>query len=447
MRRNLLGLALLLVAMPARAGGPIDAPVSNEPRVAVAKCLTAPGLVESRGNYQPWFRAMKGELVHSRDVLVALPGFKVDLEALSKGVTLTLWGNLPGLSDSPVLESSVVLHDTRAFDLDMTILNGRIVLTNTREKGPAKVWVRADEGVELVLPAPGDSVAIEVYGRWAAGVPFLPGRKSGLKPIRLWELYCLKGNLEIKAARTQWYLTQPPGLAYFHGDSVNGPWPAGPEKLAELPSWYSSKKPNELAKMIDNVVQTYTGRLKFSDPDEIDAEVLALADKETNPERARVMRMLVVYANQALDEVDKVAEALSTSKHKEMREAAVIALRHWIGAGESRDEKLYNILHSELGYTKSEAATVLQLLHSPFNREQAETYETLIAYLKHRKQSIRELAHWHLVRLAPIGRDIEFDAAAPSAEREKAASKWRALIPPGTLPKEKPDDTKKSADR
>ena len=72
-----------------------------------------------------------------------------------------------------------------------------------------------------------------------------------------------------------------------------------------------------------------------------------------------------------------------------------------------------------------------------FDHAQAETYETLIAYLKHRKQAIRELAHWHLVRLAPVGRDIPFDAAATVAARAKSAEAWKKLIPDGELPPDK----------
>src|SRR5262249_26446527 len=160
----------------------------------------------------------------------------------------------------------------------------------------------------------------------------------------------------------------------------------------------------------------------------------AAADKEKDKERARVIRTLVVHALAAHDEVGRVAEVLGTSKHDEMRKAAVVALRGWIGAREGRDDKLFDVLLSE-GYSKAEAETVLQLLHSPFDPRQPETYETLIAYLRHRKQAVRELAHWHLVRLAPIGRDIPYDASAPAAERDNAAAAWKKLIPSGELPK------------
>jgi hypothetical protein len=442
-----VGAALLLLAA-ARGGTPSDAPASNEPRVPVARCLSAPGLVESQGNFQHWLRVGKGDVLHSRDILVALPGFKVDVEPDSKAVKLTLWGNLPGLSDSPALESEVVLHDSRAYDLDFTLVSGRVVLTNTKEKGAAKVWLRGETGVQIVLPQPGDSAAFEIYGRWPAGVPFVPKPRKAGKPLRVWEVFCLKGTVEIKAAKTEWYMAAPPGLAYFHGDNVDGPSPRGPEKRASLPAWADPAAPRpKLAELIDDVIKTYSGRLKSNDPDQIDDEILALAEKDTNKDRARVMRYLIVHAMQALDEIDNVAEVLATSKHPEMRKAAVVALRHWIGEKEGRDDRLYELLQNEQGYSAKEAATVMQLLHSPFDRDQPETYETLITYLKHNKQAVRELAHWHLVRLAPIGDDIPFDAAGPAEEREKAAAAWKERVPAGTLPKDKPDDGKTKGDK
>jgi uncharacterized protein (TIGR03000 family) len=439
---GMLSLVLLVgIGIDGHSAAPVDAPPSAEPRVPVAKNLTYPGLFSSKGTGEPFVRMDKGDTLYSRDLLVGIPGLKVDIEPNTKAVSLTLWGNLPGLSDSPVLESSVILHDSRAYELDFTLVRGRVVLTNTKKMGPAKVWLRARGGVELVLPEPGDSVAIELYGRWPSGVPFSPNPKTG--PVLVWEVFCLKGNLEIKAGQNEWGMSAPPGPAYFHGDSVDGPSPTGPERRASLPEWADPKaKATPLAKKIQNVLDTYVGTIKSKEPEEVASELLARAEKDKDPERAAALRQIVISAMAASDEVGAVAALLNSSRHDDARNAAVVALRHWIGAREGRDEKLFHILQSQLGFSKSEAEAVMDLLHSPFNRNQPETYETLIAYLKHRRQAVRELAAWHLYRLAPIGRKIAFDASAPAAERDKAADEWKKLIPAGELPKEPGDETK-----
>ena len=41
-----------------------------------------------------------------------------------------------------------------------------------------------------------------------------------------------------------------------------------------------------------------------------------------------------------------------------------------------------------------------------------------------------------LVRLAPAGKDIPYDAGGTEADRAKAQQRWRELIPPGRLPPE-----------
>ncbi len=436
-------LALALVGRAWAVGGPVDAPHSTEPRVPVAKSSAAVGLVASEGTFQAYNRVKSGNAIHSRDILVALPGFKVDIEPASKGVGLTLWGNLPELSDAPVLESAVILHDTKAFDLDLTLLRGRILLKNTKEKGAAKVWLRTeDAGVQLSLPDPGDEVAIEIYGRWPAGVAFRA--KGETRPVRMWEVFVLKGKLDIKAGRNEYGMTAPPGRAYFHGDNVHGPDAEGPQPVKTVPAWADPKAKLPLkAKLVAAVIAAYRDRLKEEDAESAARALLLMAAKDAVKERAAMLRRMLVFAMAAVDNVELVAETLNAAPDAEVRGAAVVALRHWIGAREGRDEKLYEVLVGDLKFSKYEAAAVMQMLHSPFTRDQAETYETLIAYLKHRKQAVRELAHWHLVRLAPAGLEIPFDAAGDSDARDKAHAAWVKLIPAGSLPPAKKDDSKK----
>jgi hypothetical protein len=431
---------------PATAAGPLDVPVSSEPRVVVATSKAKTGLVSSRGVGHRFHRLNSGSPAYSRDLLLALPGFKGSVVSQSKRVRLWLWGNLPGLSDSPVLESAAILHDTSHYDLDFTPLRGRFVLANNRtDKGAARIWLRTDvQGVAVTLPSPGDRVAFEIYGRWAPGVPFDLKGGADHAPVRLWEVYALEGRVQIEAGPNEWSMSAPPGRAYFHGDSVGGPDQQGPVPLKKLPAWADPKAPRtKTAEMIEGILTAYRERLREKEEQEVANEALALADKDKSAPRARMLRRLVIHALAAMDDVKRVVQELENSKNDTIRKTAVVALRHWIGVRASRDEKLYSLLTEDLGWRKPEAETVMQLLHSPFSPNQPETYETLIRYLGHRRQAVRELAHWHLVRLAPIGAEIPFDASAPEAERAKAIAAWKKLIPAGELPREKEDETKK----
>jgi hypothetical protein len=173
-------VTVLFLASVCVADGPIDTPASTEPRVEVGISKAPVGFVSSEGVGKAYSRVHEGDALYSRDVLVALPGFQVNVQPTSRNVNLLMWGNMPELSSSPVLESAVILHDTRAYDLDLTLLRGRVVLTNTRAKGAAKVWLRTGlNAVEFVLNEPGAQVALEIYGRWPAGTGFHRHRKAG----------------------------------------------------------------------------------------------------------------------------------------------------------------------------------------------------------------------------------------------------------------------------
>jgi len=67
--------------------------------------------------------------------------------------------------------------------------------------------------------------------------------------------------------------------------------------------------------------------------------------------------------------------------------------------------------------------------------EKPETFELLIAYLRHDKPAIRELASWHLYRLVPASKDIAYDPSGTADDREKAYKAWKKLVPTGELPR------------
>src|SRR5690242_16343155 len=125
-RRSGLAAALTLgLAALAPAAEPVPRPAGLEPRVAVGKCASPDGtLLAGPRPGQGYHAVPNGEAVYSRDLLLALPAMRAALTV--QGVRLDLWGSLPELSGSPALESAVLLHDSRAFDLDFTLARGRV---------------------------------------------------------------------------------------------------------------------------------------------------------------------------------------------------------------------------------------------------------------------------------------------------------------------------------
>jgi hypothetical protein len=386
------------------------------------------------GGDRPWAFAAAGDDVHSRDLLLALPGMQAQVSVA--GVRLTLWGNLPALSSFAGLESVVVLHDSRAFDLDLSLVRGRIVLENVKEKGPVRVWLRLPgASAGLTLPERGDRVALETYGRWPRGVQFHRDPQAAGEPTSSTALLVLHGQAELQTDGRQLPLAAPPGASYFGWDSIAGP-DEGPGRRAQLPDWADPKR---VAPAAVQEVEAAVGRLTLLARDRAPLPaLLALrdeADRQRDADKAARLRALSLFGLTALDDLPRVVEALSDAAFAPLRETAVLALRHWIGEGAGRDLILYRLLTDQAGYPAPQAETVLTLLHSPFDPKVPETYETLIAYLGHTRLAVRELARWHLYRLDPEGgKDIAYDAAAPQQQRDQARARWRQRLREGKLP-------------
>jgi hypothetical protein len=422
----------LLLALGAAA----VATAADETRVAVARNLSPEAtLLQRQAADQPWQLVANGAELYSRDLLLALPGARAEIESKNKALRLSLAGNLPQLAPIPLLESAVVLHDNAAVDLDFTLERGRVILTSARDKEPAKARVRfGGSGWDLTLGEKGDQVAVERWGRWPRGVPFSEKPKADEQPVTSITLLVLKGTATVKAGPVQHTMHAPPGAALFRWDSEVGN-DSGPVKMEKVPDWaLPAAQQQPEAKATQEVLTRL--RMLQADKKAVEATLSELAnsagDADTLP--ASLTRSLTVCGLAALDDLPRLTEALAGAKQPQVRETAIEALRSWIGRGPGQDQVLYTFLIKQRQYSPTHAEILLNLLHTPFNPRAPETYETLIAYLRHDKQPVRELAKWHLDRLAPAGRSIPFDAAAPAEEREKAYKEWKKLIPDGKLP-------------
>jgi hypothetical protein len=431
---------------PAKAAELGGRTASWEPRVVVGKYLSpVGGLLVNEQPGQPWRTLGYRGDVHSRDQLLALPGVQASLETAPKSVELTLWGNLPQLSDFSGLESAVVLHDSRAFDLDFTLCRGRVLVTNRKENGSARVWLRIEgAGFQLTLGEPGDCVCVALYSYWPRGVPFSLTPKPDDTLVHKLYILAVSGQADVKVHGVQHALAAPPGLSFFYWDNINGP-DAAPRQRRELEPWADPRrKPPASAKPLLEVIAKYQAAVKDSDPRTVLFDLLSAARTqaergadESQREQAKATTEFAVFGLAAINDIDRVMQALDDPVHAEARRSAVIALRHWIGNDAQRDRLLYQFLMERLRYSKAHAATVLQLLHSAYAADEPETYETLLAYLLHEKLAIRELAWRHLSHLVPEDLAVPYDPAASPDKRAKAYEAWKEVIPSGSLPARK----------
>jgi len=418
-----LGLLSLLVLVSA---GLADDPPKDEPRAAVAKCVTATGtLLDRPGAGKKWQAVKQGDSMQSGDLLVGLPGAAID--AKNGAVRVTLFSVLEKQTQ-PVLESAIVVHQSDGFDLDFTLDRGRVDLVNRKDKGAAKVKLRfRDQVWELTLAEPGSRVGLELFGRWAPGVFFNKDKKPQPVPESGLVVLGVSGQAEVKHGLK---VNALPASSMLTWDSIGGPGP-GPAALPKLPAWADPQaKPSELGKENQAAVKALQERLAGKPVD------AALAESLSSSEAAS--RRVALVALGAVNDLPHLFDALNDAKRADVRDSAVEVLRNWVARGSGQDLQLYEFLVTEKKYPPGRARMLVDLLHTFGEGEvgRPETWETLIDYLKHDSLAVRELARWQLTQLVPkIAREIPYNAAGSKDELEAAFKKWKKEVPDGKLPR------------
>src|SRR5260221_3246293 len=125
-----LHIIALLAALAAALPGLLSAQEKGTP----ATCVAAPGALMLQGK-AGWKAIKPGEAITADATLVSL--FAATLRSANGGVTVRMVADLGQRGPLPILESAIALHDDAKHDLALTPLRGLMVLTNSKEKGPA----------------------------------------------------------------------------------------------------------------------------------------------------------------------------------------------------------------------------------------------------------------------------------------------------------------------
>jgi hypothetical protein len=389
---------------------------------AVARLDSKDGTLFARSKPgQDWQTvSSKGEL-RAEALLVGLPG--AVLSTANGAVDLTLLTDLDKTSPYPILEAAVVLHASSDHDLDFTLNRGRVDVTNRKKEGAARVRIRFhDQEWEATLTEPGTRIALQLYGRWAKGVPFR--KNPGPKDVPAADLLLVvrKGQIELKHGSRFCLMSAPPGPALLHWDN-HGASEEAPQKLEKLPDWVATEQSeSERAQRIKNTVEKLRQQVVQSSPREA---ARTFVNSEDPNERATG----VIFLG-ALDDMEGLGEVINGTKYPDAWDRAVVVVRHWLGRCPGQDQLLYQGLIEKRGLKPAQAAGVMQLLHSFGYAELAhpELYTTLVKYLDNGVLGIRGLAHWHLVRLVPAGKGIDYNPLDPKDKRDKARDEWKKLV-------------------
>jgi hypothetical protein len=426
-----VGLAtagLLVVSWFFSIPGVADEPPPDGKREAAGTSVSAKGTLLRREHPGADWKVVEAkQALAGGDLLLGLPG--AALESKNGAVRLTLLSDFE--SPLPVLEPGVILHSNPDFDLDFTLDRGRVEVANTKDKGPARVRVRAwGNSWEATLAAPGARLAVAVFARWRPGSRFATNPGSQDAPSAEMVFLALAGEVDLKHDFEHHLLTAPPGPALIGWNNSAGQ-DAAPQHLDELPPWAGPPQTDagkERMKKLQEAAASFT-RAFASRPV---AAVLGEAAESDDP----VSRRLAVILLGGTDDLRGLGKALHQDKHRDLWDDAVVVLRNWLGRAPGQDQKLYRAMQDVWGYTPAQAETLVTFLHgfSQTDLERPETYQMLISFLGHPRPAVRALAHWYLVRLVPAGRKIAYDPLGGREARDKARQEWKKLVPSGKLP-------------
>ncbi len=398
---------------------------------------------------EKWQRCGGGTSIYSNDPVRALPGF-VGVVRTRTGVDVTLRGLVRDFAVADImktmLDSAVVFHPSKEFDLDLTLQHGRIYLANRKDKGPATIRLRFENEVwDLTLAEPGDEAAVDLARAYSAVINYRAGEEPRAECI----LALLRGEagLKVDAFHTYRLEAEPPKWVCMRWDSFTRT--EGPIKMDQAHPALRKEPPavDRLPDAWRTAVKQIETALKNLETLLTSGKNVEVALQETLQKPDPAARVLAIYCLTALDSIGPVLEALRDEDPVRApdREAAFFALQRWVGRSSKNANLLFDpktrtgLLTDKKTYRAGEAETVVQLLH-PLLAEQLtkpETYEFLAQALRHRKVAIAEMAYWHLVWLcqpANVKLPQGFNAAAPIEDRERYSQQIVKLIEDKKLP-------------
>ena len=382
------------------------------------------------------FKPVKvGDHIPPHTLLVGLP--EAELVSKDGRVSIKL---LVYLGETlPVTESAIEMNDSPPASADITVERGVVALKGLGDKRDTLVRIQgAKQSWELTFKEPGSQVLVARFGRHAPGTHlFQGGGKKPLvdEPLAHFGILVTKGHVAVNTGSNSYILSAPPGPALMSWDSAEG---YVVKQLETLPENVEKLKPADVKvrkEACEIIAKLVTGDIGKGLDNLVAADDL-------------LKRRVAVVTMGAIDDLPRLWEALENTKHRDVREQAVLTLRNWMGRQPGHITQLREYLAKAKKYTPAQARTATQLLKGFDERDRQEPliYQLLIEVLEQAALPIRELSYWNLERLAPAGQKIHYDAAADEPTRHAAAQEWRKLIPEGQLPPPpKKEDVKKLA--
>ena len=244
------------------------------------------------------------------------------------------------------LEAVARIQDNAKVDLDVTLECGVIVLRNMRKEGPAHVALRLrGEELLLTLHDPGTKIGVEAYARHAPGL----AAKENDQPTLFVFLLISEGTADISHDTESLTLKAPPGPAFLRWDSILKT--SDTVFLKTLPDW-GQRTPAEKSDH-ERISVAMAAAVMTDTP----ADAAAKLSKSSDA----LLRKAGVVALGALDRVEDLGRLLENAQDADVRNEAILVLRHLLGRHPGQIKKVEEAL-GHAGLSKHQAQTVALLL-------------------------------------------------------------------------------------
>jgi hypothetical protein len=390
------------------------------------------------GGTEEWQRMDVDAPVFTADQLMALPGFRANL-VLDKGVDVYLWGSVPYfLLPNSVLETAVILNDSSGYDLDLTLVRGRVILTSRKESALVRLRLYQEkEGTQVwnITLHEGAEVGLEKMAEPAADFVSLSEKTA---PMTVFSLVALKGEADVRVEESRELSVSADGQGSSRSLPGQIRWENRSGRITTLVPDPSQRKDWEKALPANKVAETMASALRDLDQRSRKTD-LRTAVREAVDDAGPASRILGIDCLGALDDVPGLLDVLGSFNEDQAENsvAAFVTLQGWLSRDGRQDRLVYDaLLKRKLG--EDDAQTVLRLLHGFSDQRSRDpaTWEWLVRLLEHPNPMICYLAYQHLYQKVPAGREIPYSPRASAEQKTAAKAAWKKVIPDGSLPPE-----------
>ncbi|MDG3005743.1 hypothetical protein [Paludisphaera mucosa] len=379
-------------AEAAPKAAPAPAPVEVPAGAAAAIARIEGMLLRYDGEKREWVRAREGDGVRAQDRLFTPPPFAARLAA-------------PGVFD--LLEDSEVKLLPAAPDGGPTLelVRGRLLAEPSSAAKPLHVGF---QGQTVDMERPADlAVGFEASGGWTYGQaePVAPTLTIHVGP---------GGELALKTVKAKETVKGPASIRLNAAGAVERLKDAAP------PDWFANAPASA-----DLTARRERYLKEFSDDRPVLADVVSATESEDVDDKR-----MAIAALRGLGDLSLLTPILDRPNDPAARQAAIVAIRQELTAGEASSRRAWDQLQLDFGATDRGRLGKLLLGFPPADAARPETLTELVEDLSPREESLalRELAVDNLRRLT--GRNAPpYDADHP----EQGYADWRKLLDDGEL--------------